>query len=435
MKEEIIIRVHNLCKEYYLYDRNIDQLKELVSIRKRKYHKVHNALQNINFEVKRGEHIGIIGTNGSGKSTLLKILTGVVTPTSGTVDVRGRISALLELGAGFNPSYTGIENIYFNGTVMGYTREEMTDKLEDIVSFADIGEFINQPVKTYSSGMFARLAFAVAINVEPDILIVDEALSVGDAFFQNKCYRKFEELKQKGVTILLVSHDIESIKQMCSRVLWIEQGIQRMFGGRNEVCQAYFNLRMQKQNEGNMIYTDKIRLENGHSLIKEKRTRRYPLIEAKQGDIVGEDVKVLSCSIRDENQNIVSYLFADHYYEVEILSRANRDIPQIIIGFTLSDIKGIGYLSGNTYAENKEQISIRSGETMRTAIGFRMPSIKRGKYLLDIAVAEGTQEKHIMLAWMHSVYELEISWEGYELSLLRIPYTIENSIEQDFEFM
>ena len=184
------IEVRDLSKVYYLYDKPSDRIRETFSIRKKKYSKEHYALKNINLKINKGESIGIVGTNGSGKSTLLKLVTGVVTPTTGTIKTDGKIAALLELGAGFNPEYTGIENIYLNGTMMGYTEEEMKKRVPDIIEFADIGEFINQPVKSYSSGMFARLAFAVSINVEPDILIVDEALSVGDTRFQVKCIDK-----------------------------------------------------------------------------------------------------------------------------------------------------------------------------------------------------------------------------------------------------
>ena len=226
-ENNISIKVEGVTKVYNLYRNSQERLKEILSITGKKYHSEYYALNNISFSVNKGETFGIIGTNGAGKSTLLKLITGVATPTSGQIMVNGKISALLELGAGFNPNYSGMQNIYLNGTMMGYTHEEMEAKIPAIVDFADIGEFINQPVKTYSSGMFARLAFAVAINIEPEILIVDEALSVGDVFFQNKCYKKFEELRKKNITVIFVSHDIGTVKQLCSRVLWIEHGVQK----------------------------------------------------------------------------------------------------------------------------------------------------------------------------------------------------------------
>ena len=208
---EYAIKVADVTKVYRLYEKPIDRLKESMSISHKNYHRDFYALNQLSFHVKKGETVGIIGTNGSGKSTILKIITGVLTPTTGEVAVDGKISALLELGAGFNMDYTGIENIYMNGTMMGYTKKEMDAKLQDILEFAEIGDFVYQPVKTYSSGMFVRLAFALAINVDPEILIVDEALSVGDVFFQSKCYRRMEEIRQKGTTILMVTHDMEAL--------------------------------------------------------------------------------------------------------------------------------------------------------------------------------------------------------------------------------
>jgi len=239
MSKELMIGVYGLTKVYKMYEKPLDRLKESLSITHKQYSREFYALNDINFEVRKGECIGIIGTNGSGKSTLLKIITGVLNPTFGDVIVNGKVSALLELGAGFNPEYTGVENIYLNGTMMGYTREEVDAKVDEILQFADIGDFAYQPVKTYSSGMFVRLAFAVAINVNPDILIVDEALSVGDYKFQSKCYRKFEEFREQGKTILLVTHDVDTIKKFCSRAIWIERGNLRLDGGTKEVTSLY----------------------------------------------------------------------------------------------------------------------------------------------------------------------------------------------------
>ena len=222
---EIAISINHLSKVYKLYDKPVDRLKESLGLTKQKKYREHYALRDVSFQVKRGETVGIIGTNGSGKSTILKIITGVLNPTQGEVQVNGRISALLELGAGFNMEYSGLENVYLNGTMIGFTREEIDKKLDDILAFADIGDFIHQPVKTYSSGMFVRLAFAVAINIEPEILIVDEALSVGDVFFQAKCYKKFEDFKKMGKTILFVSHDLGSISKYFDRVVLLDKGV------------------------------------------------------------------------------------------------------------------------------------------------------------------------------------------------------------------
>ncbi|HPZ07231.1 MAG TPA: ABC transporter ATP-binding protein, partial [Candidatus Eremiobacteraeota bacterium] len=223
---DIAIKIENLSKVYRLYNNPVERLKESLHPFRKKYHREFYALRDVSFEVKRGETVGIIGKNGSGKSTLLKIITGVLTPTGGNVTVNGKVSALLELGTGFNPEFTGMENIYFSGTIMGYTKEEIDKKVDEIVSFADIGDFINQPVKIYSSGMYVRLAFAVAINVDPEILIIDEALSVGDIAFQVKCFRKFNEFKEAGKTILFVTHSLDSILRYCNKGIVIQNGIK-----------------------------------------------------------------------------------------------------------------------------------------------------------------------------------------------------------------
>lgn len=238
---EPIIEIKNITKTYELYDKPVDRLKEALSIKRKSHHQEYHAINNVSLNIEKGESVGIVGTNGAGKSTILKMITGVLKPTSGQILVHGRIAALLELGAGFNMEYTGIENIYLNGTMMGYKKNEIAQKVDPIVEFADIGDFINQPVKTYSSGMFARLAFALAINVEPDILIVDEALSVGDTRFQVKCIDKMKELKSKGTTILFVSHATEQIKRFCNRAIWMEHGQVKMDGESSQIVDIYEN--------------------------------------------------------------------------------------------------------------------------------------------------------------------------------------------------
>lgn len=239
--DNIAIEVKNLSKVYRLYNKPIDRLKEALGFKNKAYHRQFFALDNVEFSIPKGETIGIIGTNGSGKSTLLKIITGVLNSSSGEVSVKGRISALLELGAGFNPDYTGHENIYLNGSMFGFTKEEIDAKVKDITEFADIGDFIHQPIKNYSSGMFARLAFSVAIHVDPDILIVDEVLAVGDLDFQLKCMEKFNEFRNIGKTILYVSHDINSVKRYCNSCIWIQSGKVEAIGNTDNVTDRYLD--------------------------------------------------------------------------------------------------------------------------------------------------------------------------------------------------
>ena len=234
---EFAIQVKHLDKMYKLYNKPSDRLKEALGFKVPV--REHYALRDVSFEVRRGETVGIIGTNGSGKSTILKIITGVLNPTGGEVTVDGRISALLELGAGFNMEYTGIENVYLNGTMMGFSKEEIDSRLQDILDFADIGDFVYQPVKTYSSGMFVRLAFALNINVEPEILIVDEVLAVGDAAFQEKCQERMHHMLENGTTLLFVSHTMATVRQLCDHAIWLNKGNVVMQGEAESVCDAY----------------------------------------------------------------------------------------------------------------------------------------------------------------------------------------------------
>lgn len=238
---ESVIKVDHVSKVYKIYDDPKDRFKEALGIGKKQYHKDYYALRDLSFEVGKGEIVGVVGRNGSGKSTILKILTGVLNPTSGSVEMNGKVAALLELGAGFNMEYTGMKNIYLNAAMMRVSKEEIEKKIPEILAFADIGEYINQPVKTYSSGMFVRLAFAVAINVDPDILIVDEALAVGDARFQLKCMDKFMEFVDHGKTILFVTHDVNCVKRFCNRAIWLNQGELIMDGNTDEVTDHYLD--------------------------------------------------------------------------------------------------------------------------------------------------------------------------------------------------
>ena len=254
---EYAVRVKNISKKYKLYDSNVQRLKEaLLPFSKRKYYKEFDALRDISFDIRKGDIVGIIGTNGSGKSTILKIISGVLSQTSGDVEVNGRISALLELGAGFNMEYTGIENIRINGMMLGLSSNEIEERIPAILEFAEIGDFAYQPVKTYSSGMFARIAFATSINVHPDILIVDEALSVGDMYFQEKCYEKMKTMVSSGATIIFVSHSLPAIRNFCNKVVWIEQGEMRSEGKAESICQEY-KMYLESKQRNNLDSRDK----------------------------------------------------------------------------------------------------------------------------------------------------------------------------------
>ena len=243
-----VIVLEKISKKYQLYAKPQHRLREMISFTRKKYHTPFFALKELTLVVQRGETLGIIGENGSGKSTLLRSVAGVITPSGGRVVTQGRVVALLELGAGFNPEYSGIDNIILNGILIGHSKQTMLNKLPEILDFAEIGQFADKPIKTYSSGMFARLAFALAINTEPDILIIDEVLSVGDIYFQHKCFSKLKEMMERGITLLFVSHDLASVRQFCNTALWLQEGTIMGMGDKDIVCSRYFDFLLEKRN-------------------------------------------------------------------------------------------------------------------------------------------------------------------------------------------
>ena len=425
MNNDLSIEVKDLVKVYNLYNSSADRLKEIFSIRGKKFHDNYYALNGINFSVKKGETFGIIGTNGAGKSTLLKLITGVATPTEGAVNVNGKISALLELGAGFNKDYTGIENIYLNGTMMGYSREEMKQRIDSIVEFADIGDFIYQPVKTYSSGMFARLAFAVAINIEPEILIVDEALSVGDVFFQNKCYKKFEELREKNITVIFVSHDIGTVKQLCSRVLWLEHGIQQMVGDSVEVCNEYSNSILKKRAK-EFEKNNNTEFKESVSITKELKLEDYPEITYTNESILDENVKIISSFISDQNGKRVTSCLAGEKYTISIVFSTKRDIPECIAGFVIETVKGLWVINCNSIASGlKDTFSVKKDTINKIDFTFQMPKLVNGDYVVGVAISEGSVLDFKVLTWLYNVLYMQITNVGNNDGILQLDTNIE----------
>lgn len=421
-----IITVKNVEKVYPLYDRTVDRLKETLSITKKSYHKDFYALRDINFTIRSGETVGIIGTNGSGKSTILKIITGVLTPTKGEVDVVGKISALLELGAGFNMDYTGIENLYMNGTMMGYTRAEMDQKIPEILEFADIGDFVNQPVKTYSSGMFVRLAFALAINVEPEVLIVDEALSVGDAFFQAKCFSKLEEIRNSGTTILFVSHDTTSVKQLCNRAIWIEKGVVKADGDANEICEQYLSMQIEENNRRKSEVIKDIKLNNSKAV--EKGTERLVVkkIDYTQMKNVTRTgaADILSFYIRDNQGNDVNILKPRGKYVFGILAEFHEDVDNALFGFEMENTKGVKLFSINNFLNNSVLKKAEKDKIYEVRFSLQLPKICTGEYLISPCIAAGEQDNHVVHVRLHNSIMINVdNSEGYNLSILDLDTT------------
>ena len=377
-----VIRIQNLCKDYKLYDSKKQRLKEGLFPSRKNPPRLHNALRNINLEVSKGETVGIIGVNGSGKSTLLKVLTGVVTPSSGTAEVHGRVSALLELGAGFNAEYTGLENIYLNGTMMNISKTEMDELVPGIIEFADIGEFISQPVKNYSSGMFARLAFSVAISVKPDILIVDEALSVGDIFFQTKCYKKFDEFRAAGMTILFVSHDLNSISKYCSRTILLNKGEKIAEGEPKEIVDLYKKL-LAKQMNTEAAGTEETDGER-QALPDEAVIWHDAMVcnpeRLEYGDKAAE---IIDFGIFDRKNYLTNTIPKGEECTIRMKVRFQRDVQDPIFAFCIKNKLGIEITGTNTMIENCGTGLCRAGEIR--VVSFSQPvMLQGGEYLLSL---------------------------------------------------
>ena len=379
------ITVTNLNKVYKLYRKPSDRLRDALGLGRKKLYTELHALKDVSFTIGQGETVGIIGTNGSGKSTILKIITGVVNPTSGTVDVNGRISALLELGAGFNQEYTGIENIYLNGTMMGFSREEIDARMESILKFADIGDFVNQPVKTYSSGMFVRLAFALAINIDPEILIVDEALSVGDVFFQAKCYHKFEEFKKQGKTILFVSHDLGSIAKYCDRVILLNKGDLVAQGGPKEIVDLYKQLLVDYGDDTEEGLPE----EQGHTELSEteesgaaKNSSAFLPLQADTLEYGEGQAHIAGIRVFDDKGRMTNTIDKGSAFRIEMTVRFLQPVHDPIFAFTIKNAQGTELTGTNTMLEG-----VPTGEMLpgsKVTVTFRQNmSLQGGAYLLS----------------------------------------------------
>ena len=398
---KLAIEVKDIEKVYKLYDKQSDRMKEAFGLGKNKKHKKHYALSGVTLNIYQGETVGIIGTNGSGKSTILKIITGVLSPTSGYVNANGRISALLELGAGFNYEYNGIENVYLNGTMMGFSDKEIEEKLPAILEFADIGDYIYQPVKTYSSGMFVRLAFAVAINIDPEILIVDEALSVGDVFFQAKCYRKFEEFKQMGKTILFVSHDLSSISKFCDRVFLLNQGNllgegtpKEMIDDYKKVLVGQYELRDHEDSDG--LLNDK--------QIQEAASRSLNPDTLEYGT---KQMEIVECFITDENGITTTAVIKGSPFTVHMKVKVHEDIPSPIFAFSFKNIIGTEITGTNSMIEKSFLDSVKAGETKKITFEQNM-SLQGGDYLLSLGATGYNGDNFVVYHRLYDVINITV---------------------------
>ena len=447
MPGEYAIDVRDVTKIYKLYDKPIDRLKESLNPLHRNYHRDFYALNHISFQVKKGETVGIIGTNGSGKSTILKIITGVLTPTTGTVQVDGVISALLELGAGFNMDYTGIENIYMNGTMMGFSRKEMDEKLQEILDFADIGDFVYQPVKTYSSGMFVRLAFALAINVDPEILIVDEALSVGDVFFQAKCYRRMEEIRKSGTTILMVTHDMGSIIKYCDKVVLLNRGEFVAEGAPGRMVDLYKKIlagqmeslkeELEEMNDfsgdsvsgGGALEDKEFKKEEtrGGGLMKDKIA-----VNANRTEYGDGRAEIFDFGLEDQRGNLSNLILKGEMFTIREKIRFFADIKAPIFTYTIKDKKGTSLTGTNTMYEGADIKPVKNGDVYEVSFTQKM-TLQGGEYLLSMSCTGFEGEEHVVYHRLYDVASITVISNKNTVGVYDMESTVEAKLTKGGE--
>lgn len=449
MSSEVAIRVRSVSKSFRSYaypGRRLRQMacnalarisfgavRENLLSRARKQSSEFWALRDVSFEVARGQTVGVIGRNGSGKSTLLQIVCGTLAPTSGSVEVVGRVAALLELGSGFNPDYTGRENIYFNAQLLGLTRQQVDQRFDAIAAFADIGAFLDEPVKTYSSGMFVRLAFAVIAHVDADILVIDEALAVGDAFFTQKCMRFLRSFMRTG-TVLFVSHDTASIKSLCNRAIWLEAGQLLRDGPPKEVSDLYMQA-FYETRQGTSTHTA-LRPQFAIDRARPTKDQRLSVIHHSN---LRNDLRVVAfdphapsfgdggatiCDVvfTDESDDPLSWVVGGEEVQLRIVVRADRELQAPIIGFFVKDKLGQFLFGDNTYlAQLDDPVPCPAGQFLVGNFRFRMPILKRGEYSLSAAIAEGTQEEHQQLQWIHDALVFRSEASTVSTGLIGIP--------------
>lgn len=404
MKPENAIIVRNLNKSYHLYNKRSDRVKEAFHPFRKKYHTPFSALSDVSLSIQKGETIGIIGRNGSGKSTLLQVICGILNPTSGTVEKDGRISALLELGAGFNPEFTGRENVYINGAIFGLKREEIDARFNDIESFADIGIYIDQPVKSYSSGMYVRLAFAVAVNARPDILIVDEALAVGDTLFQSKCFAKFKEFQKKGVTILFVSHSMDLVTRYCRRAYLLEKGKLLFEGSSKHVVDEYNRLIVNNSIQAsfengtheNKADTDSFREWRG-LFKKNPHENRYGNGQAE----------IIEAGIFTEEGEAAQTLVHGKIYDFKLKARFNGEAENPIFAYTIKDIKGFDISGTNTLYQNISVGTVKTGDILMATFRHKV-LLNAGGYLLSFGCAGLIDGEYVVFERRYDVMAFDI---------------------------
>lgn len=441
---EIAISVQGLSKRYEIYTKPSDRLKQfifpffkkIIRGEQKQYFKEFWALKDVSFEVKRGETVGIIGRNGSGKSTLLQMICGTLTPTNGSIQTHGRVAALLELGSGFNPEFTGRENIYMNAAVLGLTAHEIDQRFDNIIDFADIGDFVEQPVKTYSSGMMVRLAFAVIAHVDADILVIDEALSVGDAFFAQKCMRFLRKFMETG-TVLFVSHDTGAVVNLCSKAILLKQGQLIDIGTPKEVSENYLaslcevnqkidgiqiddNLPFKESQKSNLIYRDM-----REDFIRNSKFRNdIEIFQFKSHDNgFGTGIaQIESVRLLDQSGVPLTWIIGGEDVILEISASTSTDLFQPIIGFDFKDRLGQTVFGDNTYLTHiNKKFSVIANDIVSARFHFQLPVLPTGDYSFSVAIAEGTQQSHVQHHWMNDALIIKVHASSAFFGLIGVP--------------
>lgn len=434
---ETVIEVNGVGKSYHMYERPSHRLWQALAGKRKSYYKDFWALRDVSFSIRRGQTVGIVGRNGSGKSTLLQMIAGTLNPTEGNIKVKGRVAALLELGSGFNPEFTGRENVYLNATILGLTRVQIDQRLESILAFADIGEFIDQPVRSYSSGMSVRLAFAVIAHVDADILIIDEALAVGDAFFSQKCMRFLREFQKNG-TLLFVSHDAAAVTNLCENAVWLQNGRMRLSGTSQEVVEAYMT-------EQHVVGRREV--GNVNVVVGEKRARRqvgdapdvrtaarqdagwnnriqtFEFDPENTGQEFGaQGARIVEVQLLDEHGDSVGLLAGGELVRLQITIELVESLHNLILGFYVKDRLGQRLFGDNTYlAWQAVPVSADPGERVSASFLFRMPIMPSGSYMVDAAVASGDQHDHVQQHWIHDALEFRAIDETMRHGLVGLP--------------
>jgi len=440
MSSDLSIKVEGLSKCYQIYDLPQDRLKQFViprlqrsiGVAPKQFFREFWALKDVSFEMKRGETIGIVGRNGSGKSTLLQMICGTLHPTGGNVQISGRVAALLELGSGFNPEFSGRENVYMNGAVLGLTHDEITQRFEAILDFADIGDFIEQPVKTYSSGMMVRLAFAVIAHVDADILVIDEALAVGDAFFTQKCMRFLRDFMKTG-TILFVSHDTSAVRSFCNRAIWLEKGRVLKQGEPKEVCDAYLEAFYEAQQGASS--TTRLKTLPTESAVA-VQDQRKDFINASnlrndlqlfafdaQAPAFGKGhAQIINVSFLDVNKHPLAWIVGGEQVTLKIEAQAHSALDAPIIGFHVKDKLGQALFGDNTYLSHAQNpVSSQEQDKLVAEFTFMMPRLAKGEYSVSVAIADGTQQDHVQHHWIHDALHFKSESTSVAAGLIGIP--------------